>query len=53
VALSIWMVALWSYEPELVEKPPSVSAGEYQVLAGRTREILGSINEHLDRTVPR
>jgi hypothetical protein len=53
LALSIWMVALWSYEPELAEKPPSVSAKEYQVLAGRTREILGSINEHLDRTVPR
>jgi len=53
LALSIWMVALWSYEPEFAEEPPSASAREYQVLAGRTREILGSINEHLDRTVPR
>jgi hypothetical protein len=53
VALSIWMVALWSYEPEPVEKLPSISGGEYQMLAGRTREVLGSINKHLDRTVPR
>jgi len=53
VALSIWMVALWSYEAEPTEKPPSISEGEYQLLAGRTQEILGSINDHLDRTVPR
>src|ERR1700733_9764716 len=53
VALSIWMVALWSYDPEPTEKPPSISGGEYQLLAGRTQELLGSINDHLDRTVPR
>jgi hypothetical protein len=52
-ALAVWMVALWSYESEPVEKLPSISGGEYQSLAGRTQEILGSINEHLDRTVPR
>src|ERR1700722_5389976 len=53
VALSIWMVALWSYDPEPTEKPPSISGGEYQLFAGRTQELLGSINDHLDRTVPR
>jgi hypothetical protein len=46
-------VALWSYEAEPTEKPPSISGGEYQFLAGRTQEMLGSINEHLERTVPR
>jgi len=53
LALAVWMVALWSYEAEPVEKLPSISGGEYQILAGRTQEILGSINDHLDRTVPR
>jgi hypothetical protein len=53
MALSIWMVALWSYDPWPTEKPPSVSAREYEALAGRTQEILGSISDHLDRTVPR
>jgi hypothetical protein len=53
VALSIWMAALWSYEAEPTEKPPSISGGEYQFLAGRTQEMLGSINDHLDRTVSR
>jgi len=53
VALWVWMVALWSYEEEPTEKPPSISGGEYQLLAGRTQEMLGSINDHLDRTVPR
>jgi hypothetical protein len=53
LALAVWMVALWSYDSEPTEKPPSSSGGEYQLLAGRTQEILGSINDHLDRTVPR
>lgn len=53
VTLSVWIVALWSYEPEPTEKPPSSSGGGYQLLADRTQEILGSINDHLDRTVPR
>jgi hypothetical protein len=53
VALSVWVVALWSYAAEPAEKPPSISSGEYQLLAGRTQEILGSINDHLDRTVSR
>jgi hypothetical protein len=48
-ALSIWAVALWAYNPGPAPRPP-VSGGEYQKLAGRTRELLGSINEQLDRT---
>jgi hypothetical protein len=53
VALSIWAVALWSYEAEPAAGPPSISGGEYQILAGRTQRVLGWINEHLDRTAPR
>jgi hypothetical protein len=52
-ALSIWVVALWSYEPVVSSRPPAEDLGDYQILAGRTQEMLGSINDHLDRTVPR
>ncbi|MGB8543466.1 MAG: hypothetical protein WCD49_17685 [Candidatus Acidiferrales bacterium] len=51
-ALSIWAVALWAYDPGPAPKPP-ISGGEYQTLAGRTQDLLGSINEQLDRTTPR
>jgi hypothetical protein len=48
-ALSIWAVALWSYAPvPVVPAPPPDT--DYQGLAGRTRQGLGSIQEHLDRT---
>src|ERR1700730_1089941 len=40
VALSIWAVALWSYEAEPAAGPPSISGGEYQILAGRTQRGL-------------
>jgi hypothetical protein len=51
-ALLIWMVALWSYEPApaSLTEPTDV---DYRGLAGRTRQALGSIQEHLDRTPDR
>lgn len=51
-ALLIWAVALWSYEPvpASVLRPTDM---DYQGLAGRTKQALGSIQEHLDRTPPR
>jgi len=52
-ALLIWAVALWSYEPAVSSPPPTENLGGYQGLAGRTQEMLGSINENLDSTVPR
>jgi hypothetical protein len=53
-ALLIWAVALWSYDPaEPPRRLPPDDQGGYLILAGRTKEMLDSINEHLDRTVPR
>ncbi len=53
-ALLIWAVALWSFEPDSPpDQPPGGGRGDYQMLAGRTQEALDSINEQLDRTVPR
>jgi hypothetical protein len=51
-ALLIWAVALWSYEPvpATVLRPADA---DYQGLAGRTQQALGSIQEHLDRTPQR
>src|SRR6202050_3031202 len=47
-ALIIWAVALWSYAPvPVVPAPPDT---DYQGLAGRTRQGLGSIQDHLGRT---
>jgi hypothetical protein len=51
-ALLIWAVALWSYEPAPA-MPPAPTDADYQRLAGRTRQVLGSIQEHLDRTPER
>jgi hypothetical protein len=51
-ALIIWAVALWSYAPapDLPSEPTEV---DYRGLAGRTRQLLGSIQEQLDRTPQR
>jgi hypothetical protein len=47
-ALLIWTEALWSYQPAPARPPEPKD--DYQRLAGRTRQVLGSIQEHLDRT---
>jgi hypothetical protein len=51
-ALLIWTVALWSYEPAPAA-PPEPTDVDYRRLAGRTRQVLGSIQEQLDRTPDR
>ncbi|MGD0402890.1 MAG: hypothetical protein ABSB66_06810 [Candidatus Acidiferrales bacterium] len=51
-ALSIWTVALWSYEPASAS-PPEPTDIDYRKLAGRTQQALGSIQEQLDRTPDR
>ena len=48
-ALLIWAVALWAYAPAPA-RPAGPTDTDYQRLAGRTRQVLGSIQEHLDRT---
>jgi|ERR1700728_4914502 len=56
-ALSIWAIALWSYEPEPPSKRPSDSDRRhddgYKTLAGQTQEVLDSINEQLEGTTAR
>src|SRR5580704_7352342 len=52
-ALAIWAVALWSYEPSTLGARPAKTDRDYQIIVGRTQEVLGSIGEHLDRTSPR
>ena len=52
-ALAIWAFALWSYEPDPPSKPPSDPGGGYQTLADQTQQVLESIDEHLERPVPR
>lgn len=51
VALLIWAVALWSYDP--VPVPSQPVDPDYQRLAGRTQQALGSIQEQLNRTPQR
>jgi hypothetical protein len=51
-ALLIWTVALWSYEPAPAS-PPEPTDVDYRRLAGRTRQLLGSIQDQLDRTPDR
>jgi hypothetical protein len=51
-ALLIWAAALWSYVP-LPAPQVRPAEADYQRLAGRTRRVLGSIQEHLDRTPQR
>jgi hypothetical protein len=51
-ALFIWAVALWSYAPVPAPQVRSTDA-DYQRLAGRTRQVLGSIQDQLDRTPQR
>jgi hypothetical protein len=51
-ALLIWTVALWSYEPapDALPEPTDI---DYRGLAGRTRQLLGSIQDQLNRTPDR
>ncbi len=51
-ALLIWTVALWSYEP-VPDALPEPTDIDYRGLAGRTRQLLGSIQDQLDRTPDR
>jgi hypothetical protein len=51
-ALLIWTVALWSYEPAPAG-PAGPTDTDYRGLAGRTRQVLGSIHGQLNRTPPR
>jgi hypothetical protein len=49
-SLMVWMVALWSYSPQPVPTHRSRLDGDYEVLAGATREILNSLRSYFKRT---
>ncbi len=48
-ALSVWTVALWSYEPNPVAKPPAGKA-DYEALARGTRAALDEVRSNFKRT---
>jgi hypothetical protein len=50
-ALTVWMVALWSYYPQPVPLDRTRLDADYEALAGSTREILQSLRSYLRRTV--
>jgi hypothetical protein len=49
-ALTVWMVALWSYYPQPVPLNRTRLDADYEALASATRQILQSLRSHLRRT---
>ncbi|MGC1171584.1 MAG: hypothetical protein WA886_21955, partial [Candidatus Acidiferrales bacterium] len=50
LSLMVWMVALWSYSPQVVPSGRSRMESDYEALAGATREILSSLRSYFKRT---
>jgi hypothetical protein len=49
-ALTVWMVALWSYVPQPAPADRVRMDGDYEALAGATRDILNSLRSSFRRT---
>jgi hypothetical protein len=49
-ALTVWMVALWSYYPQPVPLNRTRLDADYEALAGATREVLHSLRSYFRRT---
>ncbi len=49
-SLTIWLIALWSYQPNPVPDPAVPLEEDYEVLARRTRRALASMRSHLTKT---
>lgn len=49
-ALMVWTIALWSYSPQAVPSDRTRMDGDYEALAGVTREILSSLRSYFRRT---
>ena len=49
VSLAIWLVALWSYQPNPVPDPAVPLEEDYEMLAKRTRRALASMRSHLTK----
>ena len=50
LSLMVWAVALWSYSPQPVPVDRTRLDGDYEALAGATREILSSLRSYFKRT---
>jgi hypothetical protein len=50
VSLTIWLVALWSYQPSPAPDPSVPLEQDYEALAARTRRALVSMRSHLTKT---
>jgi hypothetical protein len=50
VSLTIWLIALWSYQPNPAPDPTVPLEEDYEVLARRTRRALASMRSHLTKT---
>jgi hypothetical protein len=49
LSLMVWMVALWSYNPQAVPADRTRFDDDYEALAGATREILNSLRSYFKR----
>ncbi len=50
LSLMVWAAALWSYSPQPVPVDRTRLDGDYEALAGATREILSSLRSYFKRT---
>ncbi|MGO9588692.1 MAG: hypothetical protein ACLP3K_01425 [Candidatus Acidiferrales bacterium] len=49
VSLAIWLIALWSYQPNPAPDPTVPLEEDYEMLARRTRRALASMRSHLTK----
>jgi len=49
VSLAIWLIALWSYQPNPAPGPTVPLEEDYEMLARRTRRALASMRSHLTK----
>lgn len=51
LSLMVWVIALWSYSPQPVPVDRTRLDGDYEALAGATRDALSSLRSYFKRTV--
>jgi hypothetical protein len=50
VSLIVWMVALWSYNPEPVPEPAISLDADYEAFVARTKTVFGLLRAYLVKT---
>ncbi|MGB7311173.1 MAG: hypothetical protein WBC67_19080 [Candidatus Acidiferrales bacterium] len=50
LSLTIWLIALWSYQPNPAPDPAVPLEEDYEALARRTKRTLASMRSHLTKT---